>query len=99
MIARARIFASGHMAETTIEPPGLSIPRTVLDLLLWECAQQAGVTAHSKCEVLSIDGHGPFTVDDCAGRDSSECSHFVHRPLVAVFGFQCGRSRPQVDWD
>ena len=42
VIARARIFASGRMAETDIEPPGLSIPRSVLDLLLWECAQQVG---------------------------------------------------------
>ncbi len=71
VIARARIFASGHMAETTIEPPGLSIPRTVLDLLLWECAQRAGVTAHSKCEVLSIDGHEPFTVTSAQGEISA----------------------------
>jgi flavin-dependent dehydrogenase len=35
----------------------------VLDLLLWECAQQAGVAAHSKCEVLSVEGRGPFTVN------------------------------------
>ncbi len=66
-IARARIFASGRMAETAIQPPGLSIPRTVLDLLLWECAQQAGVAAHSKSEVQSITGHGPFRVATAHG--------------------------------
>src|SRR5579862_8823733 len=32
VIARARIFASGQMAATAIDPPGLSIPRAVLDL-------------------------------------------------------------------
>jgi flavin-dependent dehydrogenase len=67
VIARARIFAVGHMAETFIQPSGLSIPRTVLDLLLWECAQRAGVSAHSKCEVQSIDGCGPFTVTTARG--------------------------------
>ncbi|MFZ0704961.1 MAG: NAD(P)/FAD-dependent oxidoreductase [Candidatus Korobacteraceae bacterium] len=66
-ISRARIFASGRVAESPIEPSGLSIPRTVLDLLLWECAQQAGVTAHSKCEALAIGGEGPFTVSAAHG--------------------------------
>ncbi len=47
--------------------PGLSIPRAVLDLLLWECAQQAGVAAHDKCEVLAINGRGPFTVATAQG--------------------------------
>lgn len=67
VIARARVFASGRTAETAIEPAGLSIPRAVLDWLLWECAQQAGVAAHSKCEVQSIDGHGPFRVRTASG--------------------------------
>ncbi len=67
VIGRARIFASGRSAETAIEPAGLSIPRAVLDLVLWECAQQAGVTAHSKCEVLAIDGEGPYTVSTARG--------------------------------
>ena len=66
-VGRARIFASGRMAETPIEPPGLSIPRTVLDLLLWECAQKAGVVARSKCEVLTIEGRGPFTLGTAQG--------------------------------
>ena len=66
-IDRARVFASGRTAETAIEPAGLSIPRTVLDLRLWECAQQAGAAAHSKCEVLSVDGPGPFTVTTILG--------------------------------
>lgn len=67
VIARARIFASGRMAETAIEPPGLSIPRTVLDLFLWDCAQRAGVAAHSKCEVLAVDGQGPFALTTTLG--------------------------------
>ncbi len=71
VIARARIFALGHMAETNIEPAGLSIPRTLLDLLLWECAQQAGVAARSECEVLSLIGNGPFTVTTAEGEFSA----------------------------
>lgn len=67
VLARARVFASGSVAETAIDPPGLSIPRAVLDLLLWQCAQQAGVAAESKCEVQSIAGQGPFTVAAASG--------------------------------
>lgn len=67
VITRARIFAAGRTAETSIEPPGLSIPRTALDLLLWECAEQSGVSARRKCEVLSISGQGPFTLTTAAG--------------------------------
>ena len=79
VLARARIFASGRMAETTIDPPGLSIPRAVLDRVLWECAQQAGVAAHSKCEVLSVDGDGPFTL-------STSRERFVARAVILCTG-------------
>jgi flavin-dependent dehydrogenase len=72
VIARARIFAMGRAAETEIQPPGLSIPRAVLDLLLWKCAQQAGVSAHAKCEVLSVDGSGPFTLKTAWGDFSAK---------------------------
>ncbi len=71
VIARARILASGRTAETGIEPPGLSIPRSLLDLLLWECAQQAGVFARSKCEVLSINRRGSFTLATAQGEFSA----------------------------
>ena len=71
VIGRARIFASGRVAETSVEPAGLSIPRAVLDLLLWECAQQAGVDAYAKCEVLSIDGRGPFRLATARGAFSA----------------------------
>ena len=71
VVGRARIFASGRVAETSITPPGLSIPRAVLDLLLWECTQQAGVAAHSKCEVLAIEGRGPFTLSTALGEFSA----------------------------
>jgi flavin-dependent dehydrogenase len=72
VIARARIFASGRTAETSIEPGGLSIPRTVLDLLLWQCAQQAGASAHSRCEVLALIGRGPFTLTTSQGEFSAK---------------------------
>jgi flavin-dependent dehydrogenase len=72
VIGRARIFASGHIAETRIEPPGLSIPRTVLDLLLWEAAQQAGVAVRSRCEVLTVAGQGPFTLGTAQGEFHAE---------------------------
>jgi len=67
VLSQARIFAAGRTAETSIEPPGLSIPRSVLDLLLWQCAQQAGVAALSRCEVLSIEGQGPFAIGTAQG--------------------------------
>ncbi len=62
VISRARIFLSGHSLETGIHPSALSIPRYALDLLLWESARNAGVSVHSKCEVLSIEGSNPFVL-------------------------------------
>ena len=67
VISRARIFVSGSCVEAAINPPALSIPRYSLDLLLWESAQQAGVTACKKCEVLSVDGNGPYTLATAQG--------------------------------
>ncbi len=66
-ISQARILLSGSCLATPIKPPALSIPRYELDLLLWESAQQAGACAHKKCEVLSVDGHGPFTLATAHG--------------------------------
>lgn len=68
VISRARIFASGRVAETPVQPTALSIPRTALDLLLWQSACQSGVRAHSRCEVLSLDGRGPFTLSTAQGK-------------------------------
>ena len=79
VIAQARIFAAGRTAETSIDPPGLSIPRSVLDLLLWECAQQAGVAAHKRCEVLSVSSNGPFIVSTARG-------DFVAKAVVLCTG-------------
>ena len=71
VITRARIFASDRVAETPVQPPALSIPRSDLDLLLWESANQSGVSAHSRCEVLSIDGEGPFQLTTAKGTFSA----------------------------
>lgn len=70
-ISRARILLSGSCLETAIDPPALSIPRYALDLLLWESAQQAGVSAHKKCDVLSVEGQGPFTLVTAEGEISA----------------------------
>ncbi len=67
VISRARIFVSGSCLEAAINPPALSIPRYALDLSLWESAQQAGATAYKKCEVLSVEGNGPFTLATAQG--------------------------------
>jgi flavin-dependent dehydrogenase len=62
-IERARIFAANRVAETLVEPAGVSISRYVLDLLLWESAVQTGATANPRCEVRSIEGDGPFRLE------------------------------------
>jgi flavin-dependent dehydrogenase len=72
VISQARIFVSGSCLQTAIEPPALSIPRYALDLLLWESAQQAGARVHKKCEVLSVEGHGPFTLTTALGTASAK---------------------------
>jgi flavin-dependent dehydrogenase len=62
VIARARIIAGEHVAETPVQPAALSIPRALLDFLLWEAAGQSGVSTCTKCEVLSVEGRGPFSL-------------------------------------
>jgi len=66
-IARARIFAANRSVETAVEPPGVSMSRYDLDLLLWKSAVQAGATAHSRCEVTAIEGDGPFSLKTAQG--------------------------------
>ena len=91
VIASTRLFLSGSLVSASVLPHALSIPRYVLDLLLWEAAQQSGAVACSRCEVLSIEGSGPFSVHTtqghvrakavivCAGR-WSRFSHIPNRP-------------------
>jgi len=68
VIARVRIIAGKHVVETPVQPPALSIPRTVLDLLLWQAAGQSRVTAHSRCDVLTLEGCGPFQLSTSVGQ-------------------------------
>jgi flavin-dependent dehydrogenase len=71
IVGRLRIFAAGRAVEAPVRPPGLSVPRFSLDLLLWESAQQSGVHVQSKREVLSLDGGGPFTLTTAQGKVSA----------------------------
>ena len=99
VIAQARIFASGRMAETAIQPSGLSIPRSVLDLLLWECARGGrGVCAHGRCEVLSISWTWTRSRSLQQGEFSASAVIRVYGSMVTVFRFQHGGCRAQVDW-
>ena len=61
-ICQVRLILGRRLIESPVSPPGLSIPRYVLDALLWEAAQHAGACARSSSEVLSIDGDGPFSL-------------------------------------
>ena len=71
IVSRTRFFVGERFLETPINPPGLSIPRYTLDLTLWEAARQAGVCAYKKCEVLSIEGRGPFDLVTAQGTISA----------------------------
>lgn len=62
VISGTRLFMSGRVLEAAVSPAALSLPRFALDALLWETAKVAGVEARSRCEVLSRDRDGPFTV-------------------------------------
>ena len=61
-IERARLFSDGRKIETAIRPPALSLARYELDALLWEAAKRAGVERFPNCEVLGVDGAGPFII-------------------------------------
>lgn len=67
VIARVRLCAYGRVVEAPITPPGLSIPRFEMDVLLWEAARQAGVCAYSRCEVQSITQGGGFAIATSTG--------------------------------
>jgi menaquinone-9 beta-reductase len=61
-ISRARIFIDGKVFETRIEPPANSVPRFVLDSVLWQAAKKAGVTALEETPAEEIRGDGPFSI-------------------------------------
>ena len=46
-IRAARLHAEGHSVEVGIEPAAYSIPRFVLDQVLWRAAQDHGVECHN----------------------------------------------------
>src|SRR5271165_5716357 len=62
-----RLLFGGRVIEVGLSPPGLSITRYDLDVLLWDAAQRAGVEVHSNCEVIGSDGGGPFTLQSSSG--------------------------------
>jgi menaquinone-9 beta-reductase len=90
-IAQARLFFGGNVVKASIAPPALSLPRYTLDLLLWEAAQRAGVAAVSRCEVLGVDGDGPFSLATAGGKITTQAvvactgrwSRFSQTPLPA----------------
>jgi menaquinone-9 beta-reductase len=63
VIDRTRLLLGERVIEAKLSPTALSITRFVLDSLLWQAAQQAGVEAQSNCEVSAIRGNGPFHLD------------------------------------
>jgi flavin-dependent dehydrogenase len=67
LIDRTRLFLAGHSISAWVNPPSLSIPRYVLDSLLWQAAKQAGVDARSSCEVRDVRGDGPFRFETASG--------------------------------
>lgn len=66
-IARARLFFQGSVIKTAVDPPALSLPRYSLDSLLWQAAHHAGVATFSRCEVLAVEGEGPFMLNTAIG--------------------------------
>jgi menaquinone-9 beta-reductase len=66
-IGRARLFADGHILETTIDPPAASIARMDLDAALWSSAENQGVEARQGVAVHRVSGEGPFRVLTAAG--------------------------------
>lgn len=63
VIARTRLFLDNRMIEARVKPPAVSIARYDLDAALWRAAAEAGVTAHTNCEVTTVTGNGPFQLE------------------------------------
>src|SRR5271166_3522809 len=71
-IGLMRLLLGGRVIEVELSPPGLSITRYDLDVLLWDAAQRAGAEVHSNCEVTGGDGAGPFTLQSSSGSYSAK---------------------------
>ena len=66
-IGRARVFIGKQMFEAKIDPPAASIARYTLDELLWQAAQESGVTCRQQIEVSAVHRGDEFTVESSAG--------------------------------
>src|SRR4051812_45415991 len=63
-IRSTRSFIDGHIIRTEISPPGYSIPRYVLDALLWQEAIAAGAECRQQITVHRVtrNADGAFTL-------------------------------------
>ncbi len=73
VIDALRLLFGGRSIQVPITPPGLSLPRYVLDDLLWQAAMQAGAYVFPNCEVRGVSGGGPFRVETSAGEVEASC--------------------------
>lgn len=73
-ITEARVFLDGRILRAPVNPPAASIARLDLDAALWRCATQAGVEARDRSTVVSISGHGPFTIATASGEFQSRAA-------------------------
>ena len=91
VIKRMRLLFGGRVIEVEISPAGLSIPRYILDALLWDAAQRAGVEVHSNCEITACNGEGPFILQNSS-------VSFVSKAVIIAAGrwsaFTADRSLP-----
>ena len=67
VIDRTRLLFRTRVIEAAVSPTALSITRYDLDALLWDSAQRAGAEVRSDCEVGTIEGDGPFSLQTSSG--------------------------------
>jgi geranylgeranyl reductase family protein len=71
-ISSSRTFIDGHAIHTEISPPAYSIPRYVLDSLLWQEAQSAGADCRQQITVDRVSRNAAgFTVETSHGEFSA----------------------------
>jgi flavin-dependent dehydrogenase len=78
-IACARLWLGTRTLESRVIPAARSITRHDLDSALWSAAQAAGVCCREQCEVLAIEGDGPF-------RSRSAREAFAARSVIVAAG-------------
>ncbi len=97
LINRTRLFLAGRVVMARVSPPALSIPRLALDSLLWRAALQAGVEAHSSCEVRAVRGDGPFLLETLRAGSPRQGGDRRCRAVVEVQAPHRHSQRAQVD--